>query len=112
MSSPAWTELFAFLFSGPISAQPSAFGLDVCRIAVLRTTGVNMSFLFCLPDFLPLWDIRLLRNPSIDLREHALFTLRNVLHGNAENQAIVDAIKPMGSWDENGILRDTPGTRK
>lgn len=47
-----------------------------------------------------------------DLREHALFTLRNLLHENAENQAVVDAIKPMGAWDENGILRDTPGTRK
>ncbi|KAI5116868.1 hypothetical protein M0805_005836 [Coniferiporia weirii] len=50
------------------------------------------------------------RNPY--LREHALFALRNLLHENVENQAVVDAIKPMGTWDENGVLRDAPGVRK
>ncbi|EJD07503.1 uncharacterized protein FOMMEDRAFT_164457 [Fomitiporia mediterranea MF3/22] len=47
------------------------------------------------------------RNPY--LREHALFALRNLLHDNVDNQVIVDAIKPMGTWDENGVLRDVPG---
>ncbi|KAI0041053.1 hypothetical protein FA95DRAFT_1501960, partial [Auriscalpium vulgare] len=47
------------------------------------------------------------RNPY--LREHALFALRNILHHNADNQAVVDAIRPMGTWDEDGVLRDTPG---
>ncbi|KAI0060979.1 hypothetical protein BV25DRAFT_1806517 [Artomyces pyxidatus] len=47
------------------------------------------------------------RNPY--LREHAIFALRNLLHANAENQAVVDAIKPMGTWGEDGVLRDTPG---
>lgn len=41
-----------------------------------------------------------------DLREHAIFTLRNLLHGNLENQAVVDAIKPVGRWDEYGVLQD------
>ncbi|KAH8116389.1 spinocerebellar ataxia type 10 protein domain-containing protein [Phellopilus nigrolimitatus] len=50
------------------------------------------------------------RNPY--LREHALFSLRNLLHENVENQAVVDAIKPMGIWDDNGVLRDVPGVRK
>jgi len=27
------------------------------------------------------------------LREHALFTLRNLLHNNPENQAVVDTFK-------------------
>lgn len=47
------------------------------------------------------------RNPY--LREHAIFTLRNLLKGNSENQAVVNEMKPMGVWDENGVLRDTPG---
>ncbi|THH05258.1 hypothetical protein EW145_g4929 [Phellinidium pouzarii] len=50
------------------------------------------------------------RNPY--LREYALFALRNLLRENKENQAVVDAIKPTGAWDENGVLRDAPGTRK
>ncbi|KAI0629173.1 spinocerebellar ataxia type 10 protein domain-containing protein [Trametes polyzona] len=40
------------------------------------------------------------------LREHAIFALRNLLHKNAENQAVVDAIKPVGKWDEEKVLRD------
>ncbi|KAJ7623465.1 spinocerebellar ataxia type 10 protein domain-containing protein [Roridomyces roridus] len=47
------------------------------------------------------------RNPY--LREHAIFTLHNLLEQNSENQAIVEAIKPSGTWDDNGILRDTVG---
>ncbi|KAF9074916.1 spinocerebellar ataxia type 10 protein domain-containing protein [Rhodocollybia butyracea] len=47
------------------------------------------------------------RNPY--LREHAIFTLRNLLKGNPENQALVEEIKPMGDWDDHGVLRDTPG---
>ncbi|KIK61590.1 hypothetical protein GYMLUDRAFT_243286 [Collybiopsis luxurians FD-317 M1] len=47
------------------------------------------------------------RNPY--LREHAIFTLHNLLKDNLANQAVVEEIKPMGRWDEDGILRDTPG---
>jgi len=46
---------------------------------------------------------------SLDLREHAIFTLHNLLQGNPENQKIVDDIRPAGQWDENGVLRDTVG---
>ncbi|KAG8771048.1 hypothetical protein FRC12_003880 [Ceratobasidium sp. 428] len=42
------------------------------------------------------------RNPYI--REHALFTLRNLLHNNKENQDVVRELEPMGRWDENGVL--------
>lgn len=44
-----------------------------------------------------------------DLREHAIFALRNLLHGNAANQAVVEAIQPLqnvGTWDENGVLQN------
>ncbi|VDB88659.1 unnamed protein product [Peniophora sp. CBMAI 1063] len=37
------------------------------------------------------------RNPY--LREHAIFALRNLLHENQENQAVVEQLKPMGTWD-------------
>ncbi|KAJ6624949.1 spinocerebellar ataxia type 10 protein domain-containing protein [Mycena sp. CBHHK59/15] len=47
------------------------------------------------------------RNPY--LREHAIFTLHNLLKGNPENQAVVEAIKPSGEWDDNGVLRDASG---
>ncbi|PCH37555.1 hypothetical protein WOLCODRAFT_146708 [Wolfiporia cocos MD-104 SS10] len=39
------------------------------------------------------------------LKEHAIFTLRNLLHGNPENQDVVRVIQPVGRWDENGILQ-------
>jgi len=44
-----------------------------------------------------------------DLREHAIFTLHNLLKGNPENQAVIDGIKPTGKWDESGVLRDNLG---
>ncbi|KAJ7050514.1 spinocerebellar ataxia type 10 protein domain-containing protein [Mycena amicta] len=47
------------------------------------------------------------RNPY--LREHAIFTLHNLLLGNAENQAVVDSLQPSGKWDDNGVLRETVG---
>jgi ataxin-10 len=45
-----------------------------------------------------------------DMREHAIFTLQSLLKGNPESQAVVDAIKPTGEWDESGVLKDTPGS--
>ncbi|KAF4593301.1 hypothetical protein EYR38_009015 [Pleurotus pulmonarius] len=47
------------------------------------------------------------RNPY--LREHAIFTLHNLLENNPENQQLVDGIKPMGTWGEDGVLQDVPG---
>jgi len=42
------------------------------------------------------------RNPY--LREHAIFTLHNLLEGNTENQAVVDSIKSTASRGGNGGL--------
>ena len=47
----------------------------------------------------------LLTLPHVDLREHAIFALHNLLKGNKENQAVLHAIGPSESWDENGILQ-------
>nr|GAT42953.1 ataxin-10-like protein [Mycena chlorophos] len=47
------------------------------------------------------------RNPY--LREHAIFTLHNLLVGNPENQAVVDSIQPSGKWDDTGVLQQIPG---
>jgi ataxin-10 len=47
------------------------------------------------------------------LREYALFALRNLLQGNAENQKVVDAIQPSSYWDKDGMLKEIHGaTRK
>ncbi|KAI0788785.1 spinocerebellar ataxia type 10 protein domain-containing protein [Abortiporus biennis] len=43
------------------------------------------------------------RNPY--LREHAIFALRNLLNGNAENQTLVNDIQPIREWDERGELQ-------
>ncbi|RXW23893.1 hypothetical protein EST38_g1948 [Candolleomyces aberdarensis] len=40
------------------------------------------------------------------LREHALFTLHNLLKNNPENQAIVDAISPAAEFDDAGVLKN------
>ncbi|KAH7907262.1 spinocerebellar ataxia type 10 protein domain-containing protein [Hygrophoropsis aurantiaca] len=46
------------------------------------------------------------RNPY--LREHAILALRNILEGNIDNQAVIDSIQPSRSWDDEGVLRETP----
>ncbi|GAA5987350.1 hypothetical protein JCM10908_001921 [Rhodotorula pacifica] len=46
------------------------------------------------------------RNPT--MREHALFTIRNLLKGNQANQDFVDALKPQYRVDQNGELLDLP----
>lgn len=43
------------------------------------------------------------------MREHALFALKHILADNQENQALVAALKPMGTWDSEGMLRDSKG---
>ena len=50
--------------------------------------------------------VRLRGRGRADMREHAIFALRNLLKGNAENQAVVQAIQPVGRWDEDKVLRD------
>ncbi|KAF8967697.1 spinocerebellar ataxia type 10 protein domain-containing protein [Flammula alnicola] len=47
------------------------------------------------------------RNPY--LREHAVFTLHNLLKSNPENQKFVDSIKPSQEWDEDGTLKTKVG---
>ncbi|KIY52926.1 hypothetical protein FISHEDRAFT_34347, partial [Fistulina hepatica ATCC 64428] len=44
------------------------------------------------------------RNPY--LREHAIFTLRNLLECNAENQAVVDSTKLSKEFVNDGMLKD------
>ncbi|KAI0705173.1 spinocerebellar ataxia type 10 protein domain-containing protein [Cytidiella melzeri] len=51
--------------------------------------GINVVLNLCVIDD---------RNPY--LREHALFTLRNLLHGNLENQAVVNEVRPLREWTE------------
>jgi hypothetical protein len=47
-----------------------------------------------------------------DLREYAIFALRNLLHCNPENQAVVDTFQ---TDDEhvvpNVVVRDLPGAK-
>lgn len=47
------------------------------------------------------------RNPY--LREHAIFTLRNLLQNNQENQEFVDSCKPSQEWDDDGTLKSIAG---
>ena len=41
----------------------------------------------------------------LDLREHAIFTLHNLLEGNEENQNVVNSIQPSERWDQDGMLQ-------
>lgn len=41
-----------------------------------------------------------------DLREHAIFALRNLLQNNSDNQAIVENLKPLRDFDVDGVLRN------
>ncbi|TBU43988.1 spinocerebellar ataxia type 10 protein domain-containing protein [Dichomitus squalens] len=45
------------------------------------------------------------------LREHAIFALRNLLSGNPESQAVVDAIQPVGKWNEDKVLQELRSVR-
>ena len=53
-----------------------------------------------------------LYSPFPVLREHALFTLHNLLKNNPENQAIVDAIRPAAEFDDAGVLKNKFGALK
>jgi ataxin-10 len=57
----------------------------------------NPCELFCL-----YW--RVSYDRSIDIREHAIFTLRNLLIGNPENQAVVDAFQLTRDWDKESVF--------
>lgn len=46
------------------------------------------------------------------LREHALFTLHNLLKNNPENQAVVDVIRPAAEFDDAGVLKNKFGVLK
>jgi ataxin-10 len=50
-----------------------------------------------------------LKNNNLDLREHAIFTLRNLLENNRENQQFVHSLKPSQEWDDNGTLNTIAG---
>jgi ataxin-10 len=43
---------------------------------------------------------------STDMREHAIFTLRNLLEDNEQNQEVVRGIRPLRDFDSDGILKD------
>ncbi|KAF8159622.1 spinocerebellar ataxia type 10 protein domain-containing protein [Crassisporium funariophilum] len=47
------------------------------------------------------------RNPY--LREHAIFTLHNLLKNNQANQKFVDGLKPSQEWGEDGTLKTKVG---
>jgi Spinocerebellar ataxia type 10 protein domain len=46
---------------------------------------------------------------NLDLREHAIFTLRNLLENNRENQQFVHSLKPSQEWDDDGTLNTIAG---
>lgn len=50
-----------------------------------------------------------MKNP--DLREYALFALRNLLHNNSENQAIVDTFQAEKHVGPAVVVRDLVGAK-
>jgi hypothetical protein len=49
-----------------------------------------------------------------DLREHAIFALRNLLHNNPENQAVVNTFQVANEHvglGPNVVVRDLPGAK-
>jgi len=46
---------------------------------------------------------------GLDLREHAIFTLHNLLKNNPENQGFVDSVKPSQEWGKDGTLKTKVG---
>lgn len=46
-----------------------------------------------------------------DLREYALFALRNLLHNNSENQAIVDTFQAEEHVGPTVVVRDLVGAK-
>ena len=43
-----------------------------------------------------------------DLREHALFTVRNLMQDNPENQAVIAQMDPVGVLSESGEVLPVP----
>jgi ataxin-10 len=49
---------------------------------------------------------------TIDLREHALFAVKNLLYENEENQDILRKMEPLGVVGDNGELLPLPDNLK
>lgn len=47
-----------------------------------------------------------------DLREHALFTVRNLMRNNLENQAIIKQMDPVGVLSDSGEVLPVPEKMK
>ena len=79
-------------------ASPFFFCLLLCCCAVRAVGWVDAdAFVGC----------------ALDLREHAIFALHNLLRGNPENQKFVDSVKPSQEWAEDGTVKTKVGvTRK
>lgn len=51
-------------------------------------------------------------DPNVDLREHALFTVRNLMRNNLENQAIIKQMDPVGVLSDSGEVLPVPEKMK
>lgn len=47
-----------------------------------------------------------------DLREHALFTVRNLMQNNPQNQAVIAQMDPVGVLSETGEVLPVPERMK
>jgi ataxin-10 len=47
-------------------------------------------------------------SPCTDIREHALFAVRNLMMGNPDNQAVIGEMSPIGVVGEDGLLKEMP----
>lgn len=47
----------------------------------------------------------------LDLREYAIFALRNLLHNNPENQAVVNNFQADEHVGPNVVVRELPGAK-
>jgi len=101
--------------AAPTPAQPSSAGFSYLKRDLVRLLGILCHGAKAVQDrarqcggIQVIMNLCVVDERNPYLREHAIFTLHNLLENNRENQAVVESIKPDGVWDESGTLRTTP----
>ena len=75
----------------------------------MKEIHVRNLFFFLFPFISLTASFNFKKNKNLDLREHAIFTLQNLLQNNRENQEFVHSLKPSQEWDDDGTLNTVPG---
>ncbi|KAF9531749.1 spinocerebellar ataxia type 10 protein domain-containing protein [Crepidotus variabilis] len=101
-----------------VTSDPSSIGFSYLKRDLVRLLGVLCAGVKSVQDRtrdaggLPVvMNLCVIDERNPFLREHAIFTLHNLLKDNSENQKFVDSVKPSQEWSSDGTLKTKVGAK-